>query len=338
MKSFPSLTSILTLQLLSEVLSFQSPNSFNSDVSVSSSTSTLKLDARKNSSFDKNSGANTFVIKKGSNEVKQVMGARKGSDKIFNALGSPLSFKLNAKPLDKSGTDDIPTINTMEVVSGGGNSGGGEDGTGSLNKSFNKFLGDVKGKLNIEDKSPPPAPAPIPSANKSTSTSTSSSTGTPDATAKFTFGQKIESTIAGLVGLFAGGIALTPFTALHDIAFPGEIENGFAQFEFDTDTGSIAAALFAIVYRYCVREGEEKNEMLPMGVVGAFVVVRTLGRIRVSNYCDAAPLDCGEPLGYFDWNMLQQGAFSGLESVAMFGAAAYAMEYCYKKGYISRFK
>eukprot|EP01083_Nonionella_stella_P297488 1010180_1 len=92
------------------------------------------------------------------------MGARKGSDKIFNALGSPLSFKLNAKPLDKSGTDDIPTINTMEVVSGGD---GGEDGTGSLNKSFNKFLGDVKGKLNIEDKTPPPAPAPIPSSKSS---------------------------------------------------------------------------------------------------------------------------------------------------------------------------
>jgi len=335
MKSFPSLTSILTLQLLSEVLSFQSPNSFNSDVSA------LKLNARKNSSFDKNSGANTFVIKKGSNEVKQVMGARKGNDKIFNALGSPLSFKLNAKPLDKSGTDDIPNINTMEVVSGGGGNGkggGGGDGTGSLNKKINKFLGDVKGKLNIEDKTPPPAPAPIPSANSSTSSSTGTGTGTPDATAKFTFGQKIESTIAGLVGLFAGGIALTPFTALHDIAFPGDIENGFAQFEFDTDTGSIGAALFAIVYRYCVREGEEKNEMLPMGVVGAFVVVRTLGRIRVSNYCDAAPLDCGAPLGYFDWNMLQQAAFSGLESAAMFGAAAYAMEYCYKKGYISRFK
>jgi hypothetical protein len=46
----------------------------------------------------------------------------------------------------------------------------------------------------------------------------------------------------------------------------------------------------------------------------------------------------GAPLGYFDWNMIGQATFSGLESVVMFGAAAAAMDYCYKKGFISRFK
>jgi hypothetical protein len=156
---------------------------------------------------------------------------------------------------------------------------------------------------------------------------------------KFTFEQRIESIKTGLVGLFAGGIALTPFSALHDIVLADEsIANGVAQWEFDTDTGSIAAALFAIVYRYCVRDGEEENEMLQMGVIGAFVVVRTLSKIRVPVYCSSAPLDCGDPLGYFDYNMIQQGIGSGLESVVMFGAAALAMEYCYNNGYISRFK
>eukprot|EP00559_Dactyliosolen_fragilissimus_P004152 CAMPEP_0184864332 /NCGR_PEP_ID=MMETSP0580-20130426/14543_1 /TAXON_ID=1118495 /ORGANISM="Dactyliosolen fragilissimus" /LENGTH=241 /DNA_ID=CAMNT_0027363061 /DNA_START=55 /DNA_END=780 /DNA_ORIENTATION=+ len=155
---------------------------------------------------------------------------------------------------------------------------------------------------------------------------------------KFTFAQRIESTKTGIVGLLSGGIALTPFSALHNIVFPGStIENGTAQWEFDTDMGSIETALFAIVYRYCVREGEEANEMLGMGVVGAFVLVRSLSKIRVPSYCTSAPLDCGDPLGYFDWAMIQQGVFSGIESAAMFVAAATAMDYCYRKGYISRF-
>jgi len=155
---------------------------------------------------------------------------------------------------------------------------------------------------------------------------------------KFTFGQRIESIKTGVVGLLAGGIALTPFAAFHDILFSGDtITNGAAQWEFDTDMGSIESALFAIVYRYCVREGEESNEMLGMGVIGAFAIVRALSRVRVSTYCSSAPLECGAPLGYFDWDMLQQVGFSGLEGLIMFGASASAMEYCYKKKIISRF-
>jgi hypothetical protein len=53
---------------------------------------------------------------------------------------------------------------------------------------------------------------------------------------------------------------------------------------------------------------------------------------------DAIPLNCGAPFGYFDWSMTQQALFSGLESVILFGAAAAAMEYCYRRGLISRFK
>mmetsp|Transcript_6098 Transcript_6098/g.7087 ORF Transcript_6098/g.7087 Transcript_6098/m.7087 type:complete len:226 (-) Transcript_6098:119-796(-) len=156
---------------------------------------------------------------------------------------------------------------------------------------------------------------------------------------KFSFAQRVESIKTGVVGLFAGGIALTPVAAIHDIVFPGDsIPGGAAQWEFDTDMGSIQCALFAIVYRYCVREGEDTNEMLGMGVIGAFAVVRTLSRVRVSSYCSYAPLDCGEPLGYFDWDMIQQAAFSGLESAVMFGATAAAMEYCYKRRIISRFE
>lgn len=107
---------------------------------------------------------------------------------------------------------------------------------------------------------------------------------------KFSFGQRIESIKCVVVGALSGGIALAPFTALHDIALGPEFSNGVAQWEFDTDMGSLEAALFAIVYRYCIREDE--NTMLNQGVIGAFCVTRTLSRIRVSSYCTAVPLDC----------------------------------------------
>jgi len=108
---------------------------------------------------------------------------------------------------------------------------------------------------------------------------------------KFGFGQRIESTKTGIVGLLAGGIAGTPFSALHDIAFGADfVKNGVAQWEFDTDMGSLEAALFAIVYRYCIRQDE--NPQLNQGVLGAFVLTRTLSKIQVPAYCSAVPLDC----------------------------------------------
>ena len=148
---------------------------------------------------------------------------------------------------------------------------------------------------------------------------------------KFSFFQRIESTKTAALGLLSGGILSTPFIALHDIP-----AYGASSWEFDTDMGSLQSALFAIVYRYCIRE-EDDNEMLNQGVVGAFVVTRTLSRIRVPLYCTAAPLDCGSPLGYFDYDMLQQLVLNGLESVALFGGAALAMEYAYSKKLITKF-
>ena len=155
---------------------------------------------------------------------------------------------------------------------------------------------------------------------------------------KFSLLQRIESVKTGALGAVSGGIASAPFLALHDIVFQYDPyhANGLASWEFDTDMGSLQSALFAIVYRYCVRE-EDDNDMLNMGVVGAFVAVRTLARVKVPEYCSAAPLDCGDPLGYFDWNMIQQLALNGVESAALFGAAAVAMEYAYDRNWISKF-
>ncbi len=151
---------------------------------------------------------------------------------------------------------------------------------------------------------------------------------------KFSFYQRVESIKTALVGLLSGGILSTPIIALHDI--PNN-EYGLASWEFDTDMGSLQSALFAIVYRYCIRQNDDDNSMLKMGVVGAFIVVRTLSRIRVPSYCTAAPLYCGEPLGYFDYDMIGQLICNGMESVALFGGAAYAMEVAYGKGWITKF-
>eukprot|EP00956_Cyclotella_meneghiniana_P003762 scaffold4568_cov74-Cyclotella_meneghiniana.AAC.5 len=148
---------------------------------------------------------------------------------------------------------------------------------------------------------------------------------------KFSPQQRIESVKTGVIGALTGGIAATPFIALHDIP-----SYGLGSWEFDTDMGAIQSALFAIVYRYCVRENDD-NGMLNMGIVGAFVAVRTLARVRVPGYCTAAPLDCGDPLGYFDWDMLQQLLLNGIESVVLFGAAAAAMEFSYERNWISKF-
>jgi len=202
----------------------------------------------------KGSRSKTFVLKKGSNEIKEVI--RKKSKNPLDAL-----FNRNEKPIRK--------VNTMERTILG-------DKKKNSRSSFD-FLNDVMGDSSNE----PLVAEAIAAALNAEATSGSQK----DPKEKFTFDQKSESIKTGIVGLLTGGVAVTPISFVHDYFFPGStISNGLGQWEFDTDTGSLAAALFAIVYRYCVREGEEKNKMLPMGVVGAFVVVRTLSRVRVSYY------------------------------------------------------
>lgn len=154
---------------------------------------------------------------------------------------------------------------------------------------------------------------------------------------KFGVLQRIESIKCLVVGGLAGSLALAPVALVHDVFFlaPHVTTSGLAQWEFDNDMASLVSALFAIVYRYCIRQDE--NEQLKQGVVGAFVLTRTLSRIVVPPYCTAIVLNCGSPLGYLDWSMIQQGLVNGVESAVMFGATAAAMEWAMSKGYISKF-
>jgi hypothetical protein len=132
--------------------------------------------------------------------------------------------------------------------------------------------------------------------------------------------------------------------------------------------------------------------MLNQGVVGAFIIVRSLSNIHVTETCQSIPLRCklkklkviysvlilrlhvrcllyhldlkkktepspfffcmysifiyflyiyinkgGPPLVYFDWNMITQGAWNGIESIALFGFAALAMEFAFQQKWISKF-
>lgn len=106
---------------------------------------------------------------------------------------------------------------------------------------------------------------------------------------KFDMAQRIESLKSVVLGALSGGIALTPIAYLHYVIF-SDIPNS-AQWEFTTDMSSLEAALFAIVYRYAVR-ANDNNPMLNQGVVGAFVVVRTLANIQVTDTCQSVPLRC----------------------------------------------
>ena len=154
---------------------------------------------------------------------------------------------------------------------------------------------------------------------------------------KFSFAQRIESLKCAVVGAVSGSLCLAPFAAYHDLLYSDALSvNGLAQWEFDTDMGALEGALFAIVYRYVIREDD--NPMLNQGCLGAFVLIRTLSRITTPTSCSALPLSCGAPLGYVNWDMINQGLLSGVESAALFGGAALAMEVAFDKGFIGKFR
>lgn len=148
---------------------------------------------------------------------------------------------------------------------------------------------------------------------------------------KFGMSQRINSGKTLVLGAVVGALAQGPASFLRDVILSGSL----AQWEFDTDAAALSAGLFAIVYRYCIRQDD--NPQLNQGVIGAFVMARTLARVSIPSYCTAIPLYCGPPLSYLDWNLLQQLLLSGVESALLFGFTALAVDIAMEKGYISKF-
>ena len=157
---------------------------------------------------------------------------------------------------------------------------------------------------------------------------------------KFGFAQRIDSGKSLVVGAVVGSLAAAAPVAVHQLVLAPLLDlptaAPWAQFEFDNDAAAVLSGLFAVVYRYGLRQ-DTTNPQLNQGLIGAAVVSRTLSRVSLPSYCTAVVLQCGPPLGIFDWNVLWQLAASGVESACMYGATAAAMDACMARGWISRF-
>ena len=105
----------------------------------------------------------------------------------------------------------------------------------------------------------------------------------PESSNKFDMMQRLESVKCAVVGAVTGSLAAAPVALIH-------YASSLPQWEFTTDMAAIQGALFAIVYRYAIREDD--NPQLNQGVVGAFVLTRTLANVVVSSDCSALPLQC----------------------------------------------
>ncbi|GMH59600.1 hypothetical protein TrRE_jg4013 [Triparma retinervis] len=146
--------------------------------------------------------------------------------------------------------------------------------------------------------------------------------------------KRIESLKAGAIGGLVGASVSSPFLYLSSALLSPPNPTG--QWEFQTDMASIEGALFAICFRYIVRTDTD-NEMLKMGALGAFILVRTLPLISVPSTCSSVPLKC-EYLYILDPATIPQVAFHGIESLALFGSAFLALNHSFNKKWLSPFE
>jgi hypothetical protein len=218
-------------------------------------------------------------------------------------------------PLDKKQVTTIKEVNTMEkdLVNGASTK---KDKGFNLSNTFGEWTKSFNGGGNKNDDEDDDS-QDVPVASKSTPVSkVVSSTKRED---KFTFAQKIESTKAAVIGGITGAVTMLPFNLVEEAS--NYNLNPF-QFLFDEGTAGLEAALFAIVYRYCVRDGEESNEQLGQGVWGAFALTRAL--------------TASKGMEVLSPDMIAQSLVGGVESFVLFGAAKFAMDMAVEKGFVNR--
>ncbi|CAK8995910.1 unnamed protein product [Durusdinium trenchii] len=142
--------------------------------------------------------------------------------------------------------------------------------------------------------------------------------------------ERLESVKAGLTAVGSGAVAMVPISLLD----PDRLT---PRWEFQLDMLALDIFLFGVVYRYAVRAGDD-NPMLRTGVIGAFVLPRALFLVQMPAECQALPLNCGEPLGYFSWAMLAQVAWQGFAGAVVFAVAFYGLERAITCGLVQRFR
>lgn len=141
--------------------------------------------------------------------------------------------------------------------------------------------------------------------------------------------ERFESVKASVVATAFGAVPLVPAAWLDAARLT-------PRWEFQLDMLALDLALFGLVYRYAVREGDE-NPMLRLGVLGAFALPRALFLVEMPPECVPAPLSCGPPLGYFSWAMLAQAAWQLFTGGVALGGALYGLERAFGVGLIRRF-
>jgi hypothetical protein len=165
---------------------------------------------------------------------------------------------------------------------------------------------------------------------------------------KFGWSQRWASVQSLILGAVVGSIATAPISLFHNLVILHTIINPWAQWEYDTDSNAIIGGLFAIIYRYCIRQDGEVNPQLKQGCISAMILIRTLPQIQIPAYCTAFPLNCHHdnvisrilfPMSYIfdDGIIVQQLFWSGLESTILFTVTAQMMDQAMKQQYIRSF-
>ena len=145
------------------------------------------------------------------------------------------------------------------------------------------------------------------------------------------FSQRLESGKVAVLSAVAGSVGHAPLAIVGAFVWGDGLSAGW---EFNTDALAVTLALFGVVYRYATRK--DGNVQLKQGVVGAFTLTRTLNMVSLPETCTPLPLNCGAPLGYLSWQVIQDLVLVGGGSLVAFGIGALAIEAAYRRGLIQR--
>mmetsp|Transcript_35164 Transcript_35164/g.79349 ORF Transcript_35164/g.79349 Transcript_35164/m.79349 type:complete len:252 (+) Transcript_35164:17-772(+) len=106
------------------------------------------------------------------------------------------------------------------------------------------------------------------------------------------------------------------------------------RWEFQLDVLALQVLLFALVYRYAVREGDDNPDQR-LGVIAAFVIPRAFFMVELPQECLPGPFTCGPY--WLNAPVLLQIAKQLIVGGATLGGAAYGLERGVATGVIRRF-
>lgn len=143
------------------------------------------------------------------------------------------------------------------------------------------------------------------------------------------FGERIESGKFAASSVAGGIITSLPIALIHGYL----VDHFNGQWEFREDMLSLILLVFGLTYRYGTRG--TKNDQIRLGIIGSFIITRTLSEIHVPATCSSVPLDCGAPFHYVSWSMISEGLWAGGESALAFGGSALFIDFLIKKRLLS---